>query len=345
MANRTSNMEKAKKIGFGVEIEMSKIGIEDTVRLIARYYYDKYGHGINVWYGGGYYKKWYCTDHKGRKWTGMTDGSSAGRLGSISCEMVTPLLNYEDIPDLQEIVRKLREAGAKSGAGYNAGVHIHVDGGIEINGRTLTTKEGGCTAKAIRNLINLINSHYHIIHKAVSVTARRDGWCAQVESGILRRFNAENKPQTLKEAGIAWYGTERELNSVLDDPAGSHYHSSRYQLLNVHSLWTGKGFEFRCFEFHKGLHAGELKAWIQMCLAMVAYAKDVRYSRPEPIDMTNEKYAMNSWMKNMGLIGDEFSTCRKHMLKRLNGDPAYRNGRPQSSPDDLIDLFEAEYTE
>ena len=29
------------------------------------------------------------------------------------CEMVTPILNYDDIEDLQEIIRILRKAGAK----------------------------------------------------------------------------------------------------------------------------------------------------------------------------------------------------------------------------------------
>ena len=53
--------------------------------------------------------------------------------------------------------------------------------------------------------------------------------------------------------------------------------------------------------------------------------------------MTNEKYAMKNWLVNMGFIGDEFKTARKVLLRRLNGDTAYRNGRPSTDADDLLD--------
>lgn len=343
--NLTNCSQEMKKLRYGVEIEMGEIEIKKAVRLMAEYFRDSHGTNGNYQYDGGYYKEWSTRDHKGRKWKGMTDGSSSGSLGHITCEMVTPLLEYDDIPILQDIVRIFRQNGAKSGVGYNAGVHIHVDAEIDIDGREISSQENGQTAKTIRNLVNSMNSHNTILVKSINVSSMRRGWCRPVDTFFLQRMNSENKPKNLREVGIAWYGSERDLNRVLDDPQGCHYNNTRYQILNLHSMFTGKGFEFRCFEFHKGLHAGELKAWIQVCLAMVQYAKMVRYSRQEPIDMSNEKYAMNSWLKNMGLIGEEFKTCRKHMLKRLSGDTAYRNGRPSLDEDDLIDMTTSDYIE
>jgi hypothetical protein len=343
--NLTNCAQESKKLRFGVEVEMGEISIEKSAKLMAKYFSEKYNITSTAVYDGGYYREWSCKDHMGRKWKGMTDGSSSGTLGHISCEMVTPLLGWDDIEDLQEIIRIFRQNGAKSGVGYNAGVHIHVDAEININGREITSAENGQTAKTIRNLVNLMNSHNTILTKAINVSSRRRGWCRPVDSSFLDRMNGNNRPQTLRDVGIAWYGSESYLNDILDNPHANHYDGTRYQILNLHSMFTGKGFEFRCFEFHKGLHAGELKAWIQLCLAMCQYAKMVRYSRPTPIDMSNEKYAMNSWLKNMGLIGDEFKTCRKHMLKRLAGDTAYRHGRPNTDSDDLIDTFESDYVE
>lgn len=327
--NLKHNAENMKKLGFGVEIEMGCISIENTVKLIAKFYHDKYGTPINTSYDGGYYREWSTRDHLGRKWKGMTDGSASGRLGHISCEMVTPILNYDDIEDLQEIVRILRQNGARSGVDYNAGVHIHVTDNFD--------QDGGQTAKSIRNLVNIMASHGKILMKAINVSAMREHWCRPVDRHFLERIN-QLRPTNYRDLGVCWYNSEYLFNDVIADPHGNHYDDTRYQILNLHSMFTNKGIEFRLFEFHRGLHAGELKAWIQLCLAMCSYATIVRYSRPTPVDMSNEKYAMNSWLKNMGLIGEEFKTARKHLLKRLDGDTAYRNGRPSDDQDDIIEV-------
>lgn len=38
-----------------------------------------------------------------------------------------------------------------------------------------------------------------------------------------------------------------------------------------------------------------------------------------------EKYAFRCWMLRLGLIGDEFKTCRHHLLKNLTGNAAWRH--------------------
>ena len=61
----------------------------------------------------------------GREWKFQRDVSIAGP-DEEKCEMVTPILHYSDIETLQELVRKLRHAGAKSDATRGCGVHIHI---------------------------------------------------------------------------------------------------------------------------------------------------------------------------------------------------------------------------
>ena len=40
--------------------------------------------------------------------------------------MVTPILTYADMETLQEMIRRLRKAGAKSDSTRGCGVHIHI---------------------------------------------------------------------------------------------------------------------------------------------------------------------------------------------------------------------------
>ena len=96
---------------FGMEIEMTGITRERAAQVIGGYF------GTAAVYAGGGYYTHKATDRQGRIWKCMRDGSihcqkkrdgrrvSAG--SEYSTEVVTPILSYEDIPDLQEIVRQL----------------------------------------------------------------------------------------------------------------------------------------------------------------------------------------------------------------------------------------------
>ena len=92
--------------------------------------------------------------------------------------------------------------------------------------------------------------------------------------------------------------------------------------------------EFRLFQFDKpaggkqnGLHAGKLKSYIQLCLALSQMAKDVRTASPKPQQNENPKYAMRTWLLRLGFIGEEFATARDFLTRNLSGDTAFRHGR------------------
>ena len=94
--------------------------------------------------------------------------------------------------------------------------------------------------------------------------------------------------------------------------------------------------EFRLFQFadpsdgkQNGLHAGELKAYIQLCLATSQLAKMVKTASPKPQQTDNEKYAMRCWMLRLGFIGDEFKTAREILLRNMVGNGfCFRNLQP-----------------
>ena len=106
-------MTNMREQTFGVEIEMTGITRSRAAKTIAAYFGTEASH-----YGGGY-DAHHAKDSQGRIWKAMSDssiraqrkdGSHASDL--YKTEVVTPILRYSDIEDLQEILRKLRKAGA-----------------------------------------------------------------------------------------------------------------------------------------------------------------------------------------------------------------------------------------
>ena len=99
-------------------------------------------------------------------------------------------------------------------------------------------------------------------------------------------------------------------------------------------LLTKGTVEFRLFQFEapkdgkqNGLHAGQLKSYIQLCLALSQMAKEVKFASAKPQQHENPKYAMRTWLLRLGFIGDEFKTAREVLTKKLSGDAAFRTAR------------------
>ena len=81
---------------IGMEVEMSSITRENAASR------------------NGYHT-WSAWDENGREWKFQRDISITGP-DSEKCDLVTPILHYADIETLQELIRRLRKAGAKSDA-------------------------------------------------------------------------------------------------------------------------------------------------------------------------------------------------------------------------------------
>ena len=102
-------------------------------------------------------------------------------------------------------------------------------------------------------------------------------------------------------------------------------------MLNLHSCFTRGTIEFRLFQFDEphegrigGIHCGQLKAYIQLCLAMSQLAKEIKFAIPKPQQTENEKYAFRCWLLRLGFIGTEFKTARTLLLKNFSGDGSWR---------------------
>ena len=313
MSQRTENqVTEMKKQTIGVEVEMNNISREKAARLAAEFFGP--GRYENTAHRNGYCT-WSAWDADGREWKFQRDVSIAGPE-SEKCEMVTPILTYADMETLQELVRRLRKAGAKSDATRGCGVHIHIGA-------------KGHTAQALRNLANIMASHESPLADALALDrGRMHRYCRTVDSRFLDQVNRK-KPTTLAGLADIWYGSQNA-----DYSRSQHYNDSRYHMLNLHATFTKGTVEFRLFQFdapsdgrQNGLHAGQLKSYIQLCLALSQMAKTVRTASPKPQQNENPKYAMRTWLLRLGFIGDEFKTARELLTKRLDGDAAFRSGR------------------
>lgn len=305
-------IEEMKKQTIGVEVEMNNITREKAARLAADFF--ETGRFENTARRNGY-MTWSAWDRDGREWKFQKDVSIAGD-DAHKCEMVTPVLNYEDMELLQELIRKLRKAGAKSDATRGCGVHIHI--GAQ-----------GHTPQTMRNLANIMASHESLLADALNLDqGRMDRYCRTVDPRFLEILN-KRKPKSMSKLADIWYGA---LDCDYD--RNQHYNSSRYHMLNYHSTFTKGTIEFRLFQFdapaggkQNGLHAGQLKSYIQLCMALSQMAKEVRTASPKPQQNENPKYAMRTWLLRLGFIGDEFKTARDILTRRLAGDTAFRTAR------------------
>ena len=294
---------------FGIELEFTGITRKKAASIVAKYFLTLENHV------GGTYDKYIIEDNRGRDWEVIYDSSIVSRNSSgnpastlYQCELVTPVCDYSDINDIQEIVRQLR--GAKARVNSSCGLHVHVDGKDH-------------TAKSLRNLINIVYSKEDMMANALQIDpSRLARWCRKVDSDFLVKLNelptSRLQIEKIKEL---WYEGRPSR-------ACNHYDVSRYRMANLHSYFQGKGVEFRCF--NSTLHAGKVKAYIQFCLAISAQAINQRKALAAPTVSSNPCYTFRTWLIRIGLNGDEFKTCRLHMLNNLEGAKDRKNKRISS---------------
>ena len=299
-------IENMKNQTFGVEVEMNNITRAEAARTAATFFGT--GNYRSTAASNGY-MTWSAWDGAGREWKFQRDTSIMGP-DSEKCELVTPVLRYEDMELLQDLIRNLRHAGAKSCPSRGCGVHIHIGG-------------DGHTPQTIRNLVNLMASHEDQLTKAIEIgTLRQRRYCQTVDPAFLERIN-KRKPRTTEELARCWY--DGPIETV-------HYSHTRYRMLNLHSYFNRyHTIEFRCFNFDEktdkrkgGLHAGQLKAMIQLCLAMSQMAKQLKTASPKKQQTENEAYAFRCWMLRLRFIGEEFKTARDYFMRNFDGNSAWR---------------------
>lgn len=290
---------------FGVEVEMTGITREKAARLVAEVLGTVPSHPES-----NCYHTRTIADQAARKWKIMRDSSitpirnddTIEPLDEYRVEFVTPPLNYSDIELLQNIIRKLRENGAK--AHSSCGIHIHVDGANH-------------TAASLRRLVNFMTARQDLIYEALQIGDRESNWCHKLNKTLLDAMK-KDKNLTKEKAEEIWYS--RANDGYCGGIDHQHYNATRYHGVNLHSFFTKGTVEFRLF--NSTLHAGKIKAYIQFCLAVSAWAitsqeKIVFRSMDGYTPEQKVTIMRNILTHRLGLYGDEFKTCRLHLMTPL----------------------------
>ena len=165
---------------FGIEIETTGLGCERTAKAIAAHF------GTTARYVGRHLGDWHIPMPDGRKWVVERDAS----VTDPCAEVVSPVCRWEDIPMVQEVVRALREAGARTDS--SCGIHVHVGFGQH-------------TPASLRRLVNIVNAKEDLLTMALGISQhRREEWCRPVDQRFLEALNRQ-KPDTLESFAAIWY--------------------------------------------------------------------------------------------------------------------------------------------
>lgn len=290
---------------FGVEVEMTGITREKAATIVAEILGTTASRPDSTCY-----QTRIIADQAARKWKVMRDSSitsirndgSDSSMDEYKVEFVTPPLGYDDIELLQNIIRKLRESGAKSHS--SCGIHIHVDGANH-------------NANSLRRLVNFMTSRQDLIYEALEIGSRESDWCQKLNSNLLKAMK-ESQELTKEKAEEIWYSNAND--GYCGGVSHEHYNSTRYHGVNLHSYFSKGTVEFRLF--NSTLHAGKIKAYIQFCLAVSAWAitSQEKIVFRSMAGYTAEKKVTimrNILTHRLGLYGDEFKTCRLHLMTPL----------------------------
>lgn len=293
---------KLQELRFGIEIET----IKRDRGTVATAIQSVVGGSVRHIGSPSSYDPWEITDDQSRIWKVVADASLTSVTPDLRAEVVSPVLGYDDIATLQEVVRAIRRCGAT--VDEKCGMHIHVDASA-FDGKTLA------------NLAKIVHKQEPLILTALGVSqARLNQYTKPVSADLIARIE-RSRPKTKDQMNRIWYGFHNS------NP--THYDSTRYHGVNLHNVWYRGTIEFRWFE--ATLHAGKVKAAVQFVLAIAAKALNSRgaSSRKRQFDPSSAKYDFRVFLIHLGLNGDEFKTARTHLLCALPGDAAFKRGRPK----------------
>ena len=248
------------------------------------------------------------------QWKVVSDGSIRGH-GS---EFVSGIMSHSSIEKTQEAVRMIRRGGGRED--NSCGIHVHVDGSRFLR-----------NPKALVRLVKIVNRYEDLMFHALKADALTEGqdrsverrpcggigWSRPVCQDFLNRVSALKNP-TIDQIKTEWYRSE-------GGSPYSRYDRSRYRLLNLHALFTKGTIEFRCF--NSTLHAGKIKAYIQLSMMICAQALLLSSAQKGKRVFNLEKgyFQVRTWLIKLGAVGNEYKTMRHHLCNHLQGSPSFYN--------------------
>lgn len=158
-----------------------------------------------------------------------------------------------------------------------------------IDAVEVTLPMEGHSPSTLKNLINMIYSKQELIKKALNLA-----------DDIVDKEFVE------------------ELNDTLPTTIDDFITMAQGECYGIH-------FEVEAITFISHLaEPDETKAFMDFVSLLNLKAKELKYTFYKPVSTDNEKYAFRTWLIRLGMIGHEYQTTRKALLKNLSGNGAFR---------------------
>lgn len=212
---------------FGIELEVSGISKEQAAEALT---------SIGISAAAENY------NHRTRNYWKVTTDSSITSENGLSCELVSPILNYreETFAEISRIVAALKSMGAV--VNNSCGMHVHVD----------------CRGIYDPDFYRLLLSFYSKYEKEIDSFVHES-----------RRENQNNYCRTNVNLYNDW---ETIWSNHIDQSpetnlADAFSNVERYYKLNFASFLRHGTVEFR--QFHGTLNPKEIRAWVDFCINLV----------------------------------------------------------------------------
>ena len=101
--------------------------------------------------------------------------------------------------------------------------------------------------------------------------------------------------------------------------------------LNTESLAVNECEETVEFPWFTVEKDGDGDAYARFITALCEFAKNLKRVVNKPDTSDNEKYAFRCFLLRIGMIGAEYKTARKVLLRRLTGSAAFRSAKAQEA--------------
>ena len=216
-------------IQYGIENEFTGLTREKSAKLLSQYFGCNYIHTHE--HGLDCYKLF-----NGYKI--MSDSSVSAHPESN--ELVTPVMSINDIEKLLGALKLLSDNGAYTDK--TCGLHVHV------------SNEHMYEVATVKKLLQHDFTRYDMVYLATRGFKR---WSQPQDETFVRKVSKMSSRSAIEKL---WYET-------YSDGCRDHYNSSRYHGLNLHSMYEGKGVEFRYFSGTFDLK--KVKAYIELSIGML----------------------------------------------------------------------------
>lgn len=158
----------------------------------------------------------------------------------------------------------------------------------------------GHTGVTLRNLVNIINSKQSLIKKALKIET--DIVTSEfVESINIKIVTIEDFKAALENIGI-------------EKVPGIRF-----------------GFQEKSISFDFIRDFEDIEAAIQFAKALNENAKILKQSSPKPTITDNEKFTFRTFLVRLGFVGPGYKKAREVLLKNLEGNGAFRKGKPDAN--------------